>query len=46
MAKVRFFNYNTRVALDLGDDVILFESVSQCVNYCNKNNIDAIVVPA
>lgn len=46
MAKVTFFEYNTRVLLETENDAILFDSVSQCVNYCNENNIDATVIPA
>lgn len=44
MAKVEFFPYNANVLLiDENNEEHLFESVSECVNYCNEHGIDAEV---
>ena len=43
---VTFFNYNGRVLLSIGNWHKLFESVSECRNYCDSKNIDPVVIPA
>lgn len=46
MAQVKFFNDRQYVELSIDGKKKYFRSVSECVNYCNENNIDATVIPA